>query len=237
MEEGATKEGNRISIPVAIVIAGVLIAGAIYFVNRDTTANPPANNTGQKEDVDLDPVTSNDHLLGNPNAKVVIVEYSDTECPFCKEYHNTMHRIIDEYGRDGRVAWVYRHFPIAQLHSKAAKQAEATECAAELGGNTGFWNYIDRLFEITPSNNGLDMNLLPVIAEDVGLNRTKFETCLNSGKYTEAIQEQFNSAVRAGARGTPHSIMIIGDELVSIPGAQPYASLRSAIEAALSQPE
>ena len=79
-----------------------------------------------------------------------------------------------------------------------------------------------------------DMTLLPVIAEEVGLDRARFESCLDSGKYAEVVQEQFDDAVAAGARGTPHSIMIVGDQFVAIPGAQPYASVRSAIEAALS---
>lgn len=237
MDEGAVRrEGNKLSIPIAIVIAGVLIASAIYLVNRDTSPQTPSDNNtaSSEEEINLAPITADDHLLGNPNAKIVIVEFSDTECPFCKEFHNTMHNIIDEYGRDGRVAWVYRHFPIPQLHSKAPKQAEATECAAELGGNTGFWSYIDRLFEITPSNNGLDMALLPTIAEEVGLDRTNFENCLNSGKYTEAIAAEFNAAVEAGATGTPYSVMIIDGELIPIPGAQSYATLRSAIESALA---
>ncbi|HEX9608922.1 MAG TPA: thioredoxin domain-containing protein [Candidatus Paceibacterota bacterium] len=229
--------GNKLSIPIAIIIAGALIAGAIYLVNRDVSPRSGTGNPAAETDaeIDLAPVTANDHILGNPDAKIVIVEFSDTECPFCKQFHETMHRIIDEYGRDGRVAWVYRHFPIPQLHSKAPKQAEATECAAELGGNTVFWKYIDRVFEITPSNNGLDMALLPVIAEEVGLDRTAFETCLNSGKHTGAVAAQFDAAIAAGASGTPYSIMIVDGELIPIPGAQPYATVRSAIEAALTQ--
>src|SRR3989344_5485116 len=100
---------------------------------------------------------------------IAIVEYSDLECPFCKTFQKTLHQIMDEYGESGKVAWVYRHFPLAQLHTKAAKEAEATECAAELGGNAAFWKYADRLFEVTPSNNNLELSQLPVIAAEVGL--------------------------------------------------------------------
>ncbi|OGI95322.1 hypothetical protein A2917_02025 [Candidatus Nomurabacteria bacterium RIFCSPLOWO2_01_FULL_42_17] len=104
------------------------------------------------------PITSDDHILGNANARIVIVEYSDLECPFCKVFHNTMHQVVEKSG--GNVAWVYRHYPIPQLHSKAFHEAEATECAWEQKGNDGFWKYIDKLFEITPSNNGLPVERL-----------------------------------------------------------------------------
>ena len=100
------------------------------------------------------PVSSDDHILGNVNAKIIIVEYSDLECPFCKMFHNTMHQVVEK--NNGDVAWIYRHYPIPQLHPKAFHEAEATECAWEQGGNSVFWKYTDKIFEITPSNNGLD---------------------------------------------------------------------------------
>lgn len=103
-------------------------------------------------------VDDSDHLRGDPKASVKVVEFSDLECPFCKRFHLTMQQLMEGYS--GKVAWVYRHFPLDSLHPKARKEAEASECAAELGGNDGFWAYIDKLFEITPSNNGLDPNLL-----------------------------------------------------------------------------
>ena len=90
-------------------------------------------------------VQDDDHIIGDKNAKVVIVEYSDTECPFCKVFHETLHQVVSEYdGKD--VAWVFRHWPIPQLHPKAPKEAEALECAAELGGNDMFWKYTHKLF-------------------------------------------------------------------------------------------
>lgn len=99
-------------------------------------------------------VSSDDHILGNVSAKIIVIEYSDLECPFCKVFHNTMHQVVEK--SNGDVAWVYRHYPIPQLHPKAFREAEATECAWEQKGNDGFWKYTDKLFEITPSNNGLD---------------------------------------------------------------------------------
>ncbi len=108
----------------------------------------------------LDPVTEKDHVFGNRGAELMIVEYSDPECPFCKRFHETMAQVMSEYGKQGKVAWVYRHFPLDAIHSKARKEAEAMECAGELGGNDKFWAYLNKLMEITPSNNQFDASLL-----------------------------------------------------------------------------
>lgn len=232
------EEKSKLSIPFAIIIAGALIAGAVFFVNRDSET-PVAKETSDQafgeEIQEPRPISDSDHILGNPNADIVIIEYSDTECPFCKNFHNTLHTIIDEYGKDGRVAWVYRHFPLEQLHSKAPKEAEALECAAELGGNDGFWAYTDRLYEITPSNNGLDPSQLPEIAEAVGLSRSSFERCLSSGRHASRVQADFDEAIATGGRGTPHSLILFEGEIIPITGAQPLSALRSAIEGLLSQ--
>jgi len=130
---------------------------------------------------------------------------------------------------------VYRHFPLAQLHSKASKEAEATECAFDQGGNTAFWEYTDRLYEITPSNNGLDLNQLPEIAEEVGLDREEFERCLDDGDNKKKVADSLADAFASGGRGTPHNIMIVGDEKVEIPGAQPFSAMKAAIDAVLEE--
>ena len=186
------------------------------------------------------PVDGEDHILGKPDAPVKLIEFSDFECPFCKRFHQTMKRIIDEYGKDGRVAWVYRHFPIDSIHSKARKEAQAAECANELGGNEAFWAYADRLFDVTPSNNRLDLALLPKIAEDIGLDRARFESCLEGdargGKYAAHIEADYRDASASGGSGTPYSLVIAPDgQIFPINGAQPYAAVRSIIELALRQ--
>src|SRR3989344_3149438 len=128
---------EKLSIPLAIIVAGVLIAGSLYYSNIKTAKElAKVKSLGDVEpaEIEMRPVSSSDHILGNPDADVIIVEYSDTECPFCKQFHSTLRRVIEEYGKEGRVAWVYRHFPIDSLHPKARKESEALECANELGG-------------------------------------------------------------------------------------------------------
>lgn len=230
---------SKLMVPVSIVIAAIVIAGALFMVNKGDSPNVPGDGdtvpTNGEVAKDMKPVSADDHILGNPNAEVVIVEYSDTECPFCKRFHETMHQVIDEYGKDGKVAWVYRHFPLAQLHSKAQIEAEATECAFDQGGNTAFWTYTDKIYEITPSNNGLDLDELPNIAEEIGLDRVEFERCLDDRDNKKKVEDQLADAFASGGRGTPHNIMIIGDEKVEIPGAQPFSAMKAAIDAVLAE--
>lgn len=218
---------NNVSIPTAIVIAGIIIAIAIITGKGENSAknNGNAKNGAIAEKtIDIKPVNESDHIMGNPDAELAIIEFSDTECPFCKRFHNTVKQVMDENGKEGNVKWVYRHFPLDSIHSKARKEAEATECAAELGGNEKFWKYIDRLFEITPSNNRLDLAQLPEIAEYAGLDKTKFEECLSSGRNAQKVEDDYQDGIKAGVRGTPYSVIInkkTGEKVV-VGGAFPY---------------
>lgn len=225
-----TPKDNPQLIPLAIIAAGALIAAAIYFGGSSPSRNIFQPQTGPTAQIDIEDVSNKDHIRGNTNAEVTIVEYSDLECPFCKVFHTTMKQIMDTY-EDGKVAWVYRHFPIAQLHSKAPKEAEASECAAELGGNAAFWQFIDKVFETTNANNSLDPAQLPQIAGSIGLDVTAFNNCLNSGKYTKTISDAVIAAGKAGAQGTPYSVAISksGQKIV-INGAEPFEAVKAKID-------
>ena len=186
------------------------------------------------------PVNGEDHIIGSLDAPVKLIEFSDFECPFCKRFHLVMKRLMNEYAKDGKVAWIYRHFPLDSLHSKARKEAQAAECANELGGNEAFWSYTDTLFEVTPSNDRLDLAVLPRIAQDIGLDRAKFEACLagdaRGGKYAAHIEADVQDATASGGTGTPYSLVVAPNgKVFTINGAQPYRAVKSIIELALKQ--
>lgn len=226
---------NHWIVPFSIIIAGALIGAGIYLSGSapKRLANTQ-NQNAQIENINIKAVNSEDHIRGNPNADVVIVEFSDTECPFCKQFHNTMLRVMDEYGASGKVAWVYRQLPIDEIHSRARNEALATECSADIGGNAKFWEYLDELFKRTNSNNSLDPAELPRIAEDIGLDQKDFDECLSSKRLASEIEEDEIDAANAGARGTPHSIVITKNgEKASIKGAQPYDVIKAVIDAAI----
>ncbi len=229
---------NKFAVPSAIIIAGLIIAGAIFYENKKPSTATPENNPNSNQAANiaaspldnLKPVTDKDHILGNPNAPVTIVLFTDLECSFCKRFHITMKQVMDEYGKAGKVKWVLRELPL-DMHPKAKNEAVAAECAADLGGNETFWKYIDRVFEITPSNNGLDPAELPKIAEYVGLDKTKFETCLTSGKFDQLIKDSSEEGMKSGALGTPYAVVLgpNGQKAV-IPGALPYEEVRKTID-------
>lgn len=225
-------EKQSLSIPLAIIVAGALIAGGIYFSGKN---NQPADgnaNTAAVVNTDsIKPVGAGDHLLGNPKAEIILVEYSDIECPFCKDFHGTLHQLVNEYGPSGKLAWAYRHFPV---HKNSVKEAEAAECAGEIGGNDAFWKYTDLIFETTTSNNGLDLAKLPDIAVEIGLDRDIFSACLDSGKYAAKIEKDRADVTAAGAGGTPYSIIFAGGQRIPLTrGALPYSDMKAIIESIL----
>ncbi len=230
---------DSFAIPAAIIISAGLIAAAIYL-SGSTTENQQGQDgdrvlSESGDSPNIEPVTEDDHIRGNPNAPVMIVEYSDYDCPFCKNFHETMRRIMQEYGTDGEVAWVYRHFPLEQLHPNAPKLAEAAECVGELGGDEAFWRFSDLIFDERGAQEQTDITRLNEFAEEAGVDVGQFELCYNSGKYTEAVQEDVQEAIDAGGRGTPHSVILVGDQQGVIRGAQPYNTVKNVIDNLLTQ--
>jgi len=237
---------NSFMIPFAIIIAGILIAGSVFIVNGRNNRLDSTLNTQLIQKVPqsaeslnkIDSVTLDDHILGNPDAPIKIVEYSDAECPFCKRFHQTMKRIMEEYGKDGRVAWVYRPFPIDQLHPKnGRKVAVASECVNEIAGNNAFWKFTDRFFELTPSNDQTDLKVvIPQILNEIGVDKSRFNICAESGKYDKHVQDSIDNAIATGASGTPWSIVIAENgEMFPINGAQSYNTVKKLIELSLNE--
>jgi len=223
---------KNLFMPGAILAGGAMIALSIFAggINLSFEKGPSEAVSEQAPDEPIAPsVNADDYVRGNPDAPITIVEYSDLECPFCKQFHSTLQQALTDYG--DQVRWVYKHFPLDALHSKADKEAEAAECAGELGGSEKFWAYIDRIFAVTPSNNGLDLALLPQIAKEIGLDQAAFEGCLNSGKYAEKVEKQYQEGLRLGVNGTPGSFV----NGTPVRGALPYENLKAIIEAELQK--
>ena len=174
-------------------------------------------------------VSEGDHVRGDlSKAKVVLVEYSDFQCPYCSKHHPTMLQVMEEYGDD--VAWVYRHFPLS-FHPNAEPSSLASECAAEQGK---FWEFADIMFE---GQAGLSTTaqaaetFMQETAKDIGLNMNAYNDCYESGKYQSAVDEDADSGQTAGVSGTPATF--INGTLVS--GAVPYASMKKIIDDALAK--
>ena len=248
MDEATSKLKRFPTQSIIAVLVVVLLVGAAFVIGTLWTKVQYLENNGTKPTVagtknnqpttpiKLDSITKDDHIRGAKNPKAVIIEYSDLECPFCKSYHTSLKQALEEYPND--VAWVYRHFPIASLHPKAAKESEAVECANKLAGNDGFWALTDKIFEVTPSNNDLDLNILPDLENQVGLNVSDFQKCLDSGEMAKIVEDGIQSGAKAQVRGTPASFVMnmkSGKFQEVQGGAVPYTTLKQVIDKALAQ--
>lgn len=207
---------RKIILPLLIVLVAIIVGGGILFSKRQYRASEISSavlNTGKK--INIRPISNSDHIYGNPNADIVMVTYSDLECPSCQKFHVTMKKILAEYAKSGTVAWVYRHFPIEKVHPNAMGAAIASECVTDIAGEIKFWEYIDRLFENAP--NSLISENLRSIALEIGVDSAKFDSCLILEKNKEIINQSISDG-RAifesdSNFGTPYTIMISRDGL------------------------
>jgi protein-disulfide isomerase len=227
------------AIPAAIVIAGALIAGAMFFAQPKQQMAAQQGNNQPAGPVAVDQVVKgvqkDDYVVGNRDAKVVIVEFSDSECPFCKLFHDTMNKLMNEYGDSGKVAWVYRHYPIPQLHQKAKAEAIAQECAGKLGGNEAFWKFTNNLYAVTPSNAGLDHTQCGAMATKAGVDAAAFASCVKNQDTLPEVEADIKEGEALGVNGTPQSFLIVNGKQTAIEGAQRYESVKQMIEQALAQ--
>ncbi len=211
---------------------GVPQGGTQPNQGTDPGQPPPSNSIVS---VDDDPV------IGDANAPVTIIEFSDYECPFCKRhYDETLPQIKKEYVDTGKVKIVYRDLPLPFHDPMATKEAIAANCAREQGGDSKYFEYHDEIFNRTISNgNGLNDDDIQSIASDVGLNTSSFTSCLQDNAQGEEVKKDKADAQAAGASGTPSFVIgkSSGDGNIDgqlVIGAQPFTVFQSAIDQLLN---
>ncbi|MDO8583713.1 MAG: DsbA family protein [bacterium] len=236
--EGGPK--NMFFMGLFLGVAVIAIAGLIYVLTvgspgRAKTADTANNNVVVQQPDAQQPAPSyapvkdvgpTDHVRGNKNAKVTLIEYSDFECPYCKRHVPTIEQALKDYPND--VRFVYRHYPLP-FHANAQKEAEASECVAKQGGDNAFWKFHDIVYaETTATGTGIPLDTLGDIAKRSGVDQKKFQTCLDSGEMAARVSADMASGNDSGVEGTPATF--VNGTLVS--GAVPYSVLKEAIEAA-----
>lgn len=215
----------------AVVAAGVIIAGAILYTN----AHPSAANTqvaaaqNLPANANIIKPTSSDHIIGDPGAPVVLVEYSDFQCPYCAMVYPTIKTIVDNSG--GKIAWVMRNFPLKSIHPEANPAANAAECIAEQLGNKGWWEFADTVFS---NQDKLSTAYFAQLATQFGADSAKYNACVTSGKYQNKIDAEEADAENSGGQGTPFTVVYAkgGKTQVPISGAVPQSQFESVIEQA-----
>lgn len=196
-------------------------AGVVAGAQAEPTPTPTAAAPSPtKADIEL---RADDHVRGDKNAKVTLVEYSDFECPFCARYQPTLEQILNEY--EGQVNVVYRHYPLS-FHPQAQKAGEASECAADQGQ---FWEMHDQLFVLNSAGT-LSLATMKTAAGELGLNQSTFDNCLDNGDKAQTVKDELAEGSVYGVNGTPATF--VNGELVS--GAQPFESFKVVIDNALA---
>lgn len=222
-------ENNKFLIPAAIVLAGIIIAVATIYSVKRPLSNTAGDNGKTAAIAALPAVSSSDFALGDQNAPVTIIEYSDFQCPFCGKFFKEIEPVLREkYIKTGKVKFVYRNF--AFLGQESLWAANAARCAGEQGK---FWQYHDYLYNNQRGENqgAFSKDNLKSFAVALGLDKEKFNTCLDSEKYTDLIQQETKAGGEAGVQGTPASF--INETLY--PGALPTATFTQIIDNELSK--
>jgi len=221
-------ENNKLLIPMSIIIAGVIIAGAVVYKPGVTGTNTGTNTVVNQPAPSYEaPTVDDDVVLGDANAPVTVIIFGDYECPFCERlYQDAEKPMREDYVKTGKVKVVYRDYPLS-FHPAAQPAAEAAECAGDQGK---YWQYHDALFEQQATIETLDYIKL---AGDIGLDKATFKTCTETHKFASEIAKDQADGDAAGVDGTPASF--INGKLVS--GAVSYATFKAAIDAALAEAE
>lgn len=189
------------------------VAGAA--VNSAAQPSPTANPDAIRA------VSNDDHAIGAKNAKVTMIEYSDLQCPFCSRVHPTIQQLMKDY--EGKIQWVFRHFPLESIHPQARPAAIASECIAELGGNDDFWKFTDAMMA---DQSKMSASYYEQLAGEYGIDVNKFKTCLTDPDTAAKVNRDAAEAQAAGAQGTPATF--INGTLVS--GAVPIDQFKSIID-------
>lgn len=227
-----------VSAVLGILLIVSLFTGGFGIGGNDTnkgsnggTVQQPTNPTQPSApsavvDVDVD----DDPVIGDKNAPVTIVEFSDFQCPFCQRFYQQSYlQIKEKYVDTGKVKVVFRDFPLS-IHQYAQASAEAAECVRDQTNDATYFAFHDKLFETQTSWASVGESAIVDLAGQMdGVDKAKVQKCLDDGKFSQEVSDDFNYGISVGVSGTP-TVFVNG---VRIVGAQPYAAFESAIESAL----
>jgi protein-disulfide isomerase len=220
-------------LPVAIIAAGIIVSIALYYVRVHSEVEKVAGNPSV-----VRPVTPQDHLMGNPTAKVMVVEYGDIDSEHTKDFNAIMQQIMTEYADSGEVAWVFRHLPIVALHQYSAMHASAAECVSSIAGPQAFWGFLNAIAAQAPGTNQFDPRDYETITRGLNVPTDVFNKCIASGTFEQRVQDDYQNAMLAGATGAPYLVLVVkGKEPITIDGALPYTSMKKVLEEAIRRAE
>lgn len=215
---------KNVVIGVLVIVVAIFLFGGFGSDSAPTIAVGQPSAPAAVAKIDMKSLIDDDPFKGSDDAPVVIVEFSDYECPFCTRFYSqTLGQIESEYIDKGLVKFVYRDFPLG-FHQNAQKAAEAANCA---GKQDKYFEMHDLMFEDGVTGG---VESFKIFAQTLGLNTNAFNKCLDSGETADEVKKDMADGQAAGVRGTP--AFFINGELIS--GAQPFSVFKQAIDAALA---
>ena len=223
--------------PVAIIVAALILAASHVAYGLIVAKSAP---TGPVTMFNGRAIDDTDLVTGNVKSKVFLVEYSDTECPFCAQLHPTIKKIQDEYA--SKIGFVYRYFPLTQIHPHSFEESRAVYCVGKNLGAAKRESYINSMFEYKLSKKNM---VLPDggkegMAREQGVDVAAFNACMQAQESSDAVNASIQDGIAAGVQGTPASFVLIkgkkGYEVVSlVDGARPYEYFKAVIDDALAR--
>jgi protein-disulfide isomerase len=219
--------GLTTGIAITALLGFLATTIASSFKTEKSQAEPSqvanSNNNTIKDDEPVKPakvdfeIKDTDHIRGDKNAAITIMEYSDFQCSYCAKFNTTLNKALEEY--KGKIKVIYRHFPL-DFHPYAEKAAQASECAND---QNKFWEYADEIYKNQAS---FSDDYFKKAAKDIKLDTNKFNKCLDSEKYKDKVAADAEEGAGYGVSGTPGSFLN-GEELG---GAIPYEQLKAEID-------
>lgn len=209
--------------------------GQATGTTQGVTQQQPSQPT-QQQSAKVQVSVDDDAGKGNKDADVYVIEFSDFQCPFCRRsYTQILTQLESDYIDTGKIYFVYRDFPLDSIHPAATLAAQAAECAEDQGK---FWEMHNKIFDEQNKQGQGTVQFsdddLKTWSKDIGLNTQSFNQCLDSGKYAQEVQKDFQDGVNAGVSGTP--TFFIGnpkDGYTAVVGAQPYSVIKQVIDSML----
>ena len=243
-----------------LIITVIIVIGIASFLGGSQISNLDSNQISQEElndaiaklelkilqnklpsnqpVVELKISADNDPIIGNSNAPITIIEFSDFQCPFCAKFHiQTLPKIMEEYIKEGKVKLVFRDFPIQSIHSNALLASVAAECANEQGK---FKEMHDKLFENQNEWNNKNTDNVIILfnqySSEMGIGKKEFDSCLKNEKYIKEIQKDLDDGRAYGVTGTP-GFFIGNDKIgfIELKGAHPFENFKNIIDTQLKK--
>ena len=224
---------RAVSIPLLVFVSTVVVLSTalLYvWVQQHSSVNQSDSENQRKVILSIHP---DEYIYGDPNAVLVLFVYADTECQFCKKLYFKIQDIVAEYSAQHiPIAVVYRHAPLG-LWDKSVTEAQAAECVGETQGARGYYTFLDRLYTATPSDNGLNVDILPALATAAGADKAAFATCMKLSASLTKVKEQKLSAVALGVSTVPHLFIAGKSQIYEVVGNKPKDTITFLIDHAL----